>query len=76
MQRQQAMMKFVDNINSCPEVRCYFARVVLFVNYRSFFGCVLTLVVFYFNILFQAINELSSWGIQLDQGMLRVSEAN
>lgn len=37
MQRQQAMMKFIDNINSSPE----------------------------------AISELSSWGIQLDQGMLR-----
>ncbi|KAK2566274.1 Piwi-like protein 2 [Acropora cervicornis] len=37
MQRQQAMMKFIDNINSSPE----------------------------------ALSELSSWGIQLDQGMLR-----
>lgn len=37
MQRQQAMMKFIDNINSCPE----------------------------------ALHELTSWGVQLDQTMLR-----
>lgn len=37
MQRQQAMMKFIDNINSCPE----------------------------------AVKELTSWGVQLDQTMLR-----
>ncbi|KAM7451808.1 Piwi-like protein 2 [Porites harrisoni] len=37
MQRQQAMMKFIENINSCPE----------------------------------ALHELTSWGVQLDQTMLR-----
>lgn len=37
MQRQQAMLKFIDNINSCPE----------------------------------ALQELTSWGVQLDQTMLQ-----